>query len=517
MALLSWLITPSTAILIVLSPLIYFILHAIYRISPFHPLSHIPGPLLPKVSSLWLVYHAWIGDECTTVYKIHQQYGPIVRTGPNSVDIADGDALHDIYTAKGGFRKTDFYGNFDIDGHKSIFSELVPERRAIRAKAVLPLFSAGSLRAGKEVLEGVVQRFVELCELKAEESRASGKVINLLDLTRGLSIDGVTEYLFGRAYGGVEDAKQKADASGDGKLKRMSASGMVDAFVGVGRFWYLRSEVFQWVEWLDGRFGASSSEEGAESMALVDEFVAGIVEDAQKVLENNKSGSKTGVNGVTVDSYPARLLLAGISVSETRAQCKDLIFAGTDSTGMNLATIMFHLAKHPEVVKSLEQEIDQNDDITDLMEIQALPWLRAVVREGLRVSMANPSRLARVVPDQGWSFKGTTFSAGTEVSCAPFELHLNKDIFRNPADFDPRRWIDEEPTSKEMERDSIPFGLGTRQCIARNLATAELFLAVRALVKSGVMHGAEAVADKIEIMEWFNSHVVGGKIGMKWS
>lgn len=517
MALLSLLFTPSTAVLLLLTPIAFLILRAFYRISPFHPLSHVPGPLLPRVSSLWLVYHAWIGDECTTVHKIHQKYGSTVRTGPNSVDISDGDALNDIYTAKGGFRKTDFYGNFDIDGHKSIFSELMPERRAVRAKAVLPLFSSGSLRAGKDMLGEVVQSFVDLCKEKAAESRASGKVVNLLDLTRGLSIDGVTGYLFGRPYGGVQDARQEDKGVIDGKLIRMSASGMVDAFVGVGRFWYLRSEIFQWVDWLDAKFGAGSSEEGFESIELVDKFVAGIVEDAQKALETEKAASTTSVNGVTVDSYPCRLLSAGISVSETRAQCKDLIFAGTDSTGMNLATIMFHLAKHPEVVKALEEELEQNQGVTDLMEIQALPWLRGVVREGLRVSMANPSRLARVVPAQGWSFKGTKFPAGTEVSCSPFELHLNEDVFKSPLVFNPRRWIDEGSTSQEMDRDSIPFGLGTRQCIARNLATVELFLAVKALVESGVMHGAEVVADKIEIMEWFNSHVVGGKIGMKWT
>lgn len=519
MALLTAILRPYTALVVSLAPILYLVVRAIYRLSPLHPLSHIPGPLLPRLSSLWLVYHAWIGDECTTVHKVHQKYGPIVRTGRNSVDIADGDALNDIYTAKGGFRKTAFYGNFDIDGHKSIFSELVPERRAVRAKAILPLFAAGHLRAGSEVLESIVQRFVECCESRAEGSRWTGRRVNLLDLTRGLSIDAVTGYLFGRAYGGLEnDWNSSKDGKGnDEKAEKMSASGMVDLFVGVGRFWYLPGEVFKWVDWLDAKFGAGSSKDLGESMELVDTFVAGVVEDAQKALEKEKNGSTGTVNGVAVDSYPSRLLTAGISVSETRAQCKDLIFAGTDSTGMNLATIMFYLAKHPEVVRKLEQELKENQDVTDLMEIQALPWLRGVVKEGLRLSMANPSRLARVVPDQGWMFKGTSFPAGTEVSCAPFELHLNEDVFEKPLDFNPRRWIDENTKAKEMERDAIPFGLGTRQCIARNLARAELFLATRALVQSGVMHGAEAVADRIEILEWFNSHVVGGKIEMRWT
>lgn len=47
-------------------------------------------------------------------------------------------------------------------------------------------------------------------------------------------------------------------------------------------------------------------------------------------------------------NYPSRMLDQGISKSETAAQCKDLLFAGTDSTGMNLARIFWYLAQDPE-------------------------------------------------------------------------------------------------------------------------------------------------------------------------
>lgn len=69
---------------------------------------------------------------------MHLKYGPILRTSPFSIDTADGDALAPIYVEKGGFRKTPFYTNFDIDSHQSIFSELDPASRTRRAKAVLP-------------------------------------------------------------------------------------------------------------------------------------------------------------------------------------------------------------------------------------------------------------------------------------------------------------------------------------------------------------------------------------------
>ena len=67
-----------------------------------------------------------------------------------------------------------------------------------------------------------------------------------------------------------------------------------------------------------------------------------------------------------------------------------------------------------------------------------------------------------------------------------------------------------------MQRDWVPFGNGTRACIARNLATAELFMAVERLVAADGLRGARAVGERIEIFEWFNAKVRGGKIELVW-
>lgn len=67
-----------------------------------------------------------------------------------------------------------------------------------------------------------------------------------------------------------------------------------------------------------------------------------------------------------------------------------------------------------------------------------------------------------------------------------------------------------------MLRDSIAFGIGPRQCIARNLATAGLFWSVEGLVKSDVLRGARPVKDRIEILEWFNARVKDRKVELVW-
>ena len=294
--------------------LILMTTRCIYRLR-FHPLARIPGPVFPKCSSLWLHYHTYMGDETTAVHRLHKIYGPVVRVAPNDVDISDGEAIAPIYIDKGGFVKSDCYANFDIDGHASIFSTLSSAYRAPRAKAVMGMFSTASIRSGSDLIYGCVDKFV--ARLQAEAS--TGRPVNVLNLSRALATDAVSSYLFHKDYRGIEE-----------KSSQLSASPFVDTFVAFGRFFYLPNRVFLFLDWFIATF--MPDKHVNDSFAAVDGFVSTLVDDTAK----------------GTDTYQSRLLNHGISKSETIAQCKDLIFAGTDSTGMNLATICWHLSRHPE-------------------------------------------------------------------------------------------------------------------------------------------------------------------------
>jgi hypothetical protein len=66
-----------------------------------------------------------------------------------------------------------------------------------------------------------------------------------------------------------------------------------------------------------------------------------------------------------------------------------------------------------------------------------------------------------------------------------------------------------------MNTSFFAWGAGSRACIARNLATMELYMATERVVLSGVLDGAKALGE-VEIFEWFNSSVKGGKIELVW-
>lgn len=123
------------------------------------------------------------------------------------------------------------------------------------------------------------------------------------------------------------------------------------------------------------------------------------------------------------------------------------------------------------------------------------------------------ARLPRVVPRSGWHFDGHYFPSGTVVSVAFPHLFFDPEVYQDPMIFRPERW---EKASKEMQQDLIPFSVGIRQCIAKNLATAELFMAVKQVAESDVLRGAEPLDDKIETYEWFNMAVKGNRIDLVW-
>lgn len=68
----------------------------------------IPGPFLASLTDFWRLVHSWRGKGHED-YKLHRKYNsPILRIGPNTVAVADPEAIRVIYGWKPVFRKVAF-------------------------------------------------------------------------------------------------------------------------------------------------------------------------------------------------------------------------------------------------------------------------------------------------------------------------------------------------------------------------------------------------------------------------
>lgn len=338
-------------ILLILPPLLLLTI-ALHRLTT-HPLASIPGPFLLRLTSLPLLWRSYAGTEARYLTGLFHAYNnnpptsttdtptpnplpptPILRIGPNEVLLADGGgALGPIYSAAGGFAKAPCYRNFDIEGFPSLFSALDRAHRAPRARSVLPLFATGVLRKGEGRVRGVARALVARLEGEKRARDGAGGRVDVLDAARRAAVDVVSACLFGRSYGGLGEGvgKGEAEEGEDGPEGRLSASEFVNAFVGVGRFFFLPNWAFLAVEKVAAYL--FETEETAKSFESVAAFVEGLVDETD----------------VGDGTYQARLLRLGLSKEEVAAQMKDLVFAGTDSSGMNLSTFCWQMAKHPDM------------------------------------------------------------------------------------------------------------------------------------------------------------------------
>ena len=81
--------------LLILPAIFLFLL--IRSVSFNSALSKLPGPTWARWTPFWRLIFVWDGKSPSKYYKLHQKYGPIVRTGPRCVDISDPAAIPIIY------------------------------------------------------------------------------------------------------------------------------------------------------------------------------------------------------------------------------------------------------------------------------------------------------------------------------------------------------------------------------------------------------------------------------------
>ena len=110
---------------------------------------------------------------------------------------------------------------------------------------------------------------------------------------------------------------------------------------------------------------------------------------------------------------------AGSLYEETQA----LVFGGSDTTGNALMVLSFHLLRNASSYKALKAELQAAwpdlERTPSLRRLEQLPYLNAVIREGLRLSHGVVAGLLRVVPPSGAQICDTFVPGGVSKSESP--------------------------------------------------------------------------------------------------
>lgn len=100
-----------------------------------------------------------------------------------------------------------------------------------------------------------------------------------------------------------------------------------------------------------------------------------------------------------------------------------VLFAGTETTARTMGITFFYLLRNPHCLRKLRAELDglpyAEDYKHSLQELESLPYLTAVIHEGLRLAFGPITRSARVAVDQALIYKDIVIPAGVCI----FILH----------------------------------------------------------------------------------------------
>jgi len=145
------------------------------------------------------------------------------------------------------------------------------------------------------------------------------------------------------------------------------------------------------------------------------------------------------------------------------------------------------MMRYPEAQHTAQAEIDQviGDRLPDLNDRDHLPYVEALIKELLRCFIIAPMALPhRLMEDD--DYKGYFIPKGTIVLPNSWSISRNEEMYPNPEEFRPQRFL--EPSTKSGEFPMDPhkyvFGFGRRVCPGIDFADASLFMNIATILST---------------------------------
>uniref|UniRef100_A0A1J3K9D8 Cytochrome P450 705A5 n=1 Tax=Noccaea caerulescens TaxID=107243 RepID=A0A1J3K9D8_NOCCA len=168
----------------------------------------------------------------------------------------------------------------------------------------------------------------------------------------------------------------------------------------------------------------------------------------------------------------------------------DLFVAGTDTSAHTIEWTMAEILRNSKILERLREEIDSVVGETRLIQetdLPNLPYLQAVVKEGLRLHPTAPLVVRSF--GQGCKIKGLDVTEKTTLVVNGYAVMRDPDVWEDPEEFKPERFlassrsVQEEEVVREEILKYIPFGSGRRGCPGANLAYVFLGTVIGVMVK----------------------------------
>jgi cytochrome P450 family 135 len=396
-----------------------------------------PGPHLPgAVQTLrWMYRPIEFMEQC------RRKYGPIfsLRLGPasNVFVIADPAAAKQVLTADPQhFRAGDTNGIFrDVVGNHSILVMDGPEHMHHR-KILLPVVGRHAERY-RELIAGIARERVATWEPDTD--------IRLLGEMEAISFEVMMRIAMG------------TDGTSDREAKlRTLIPEMMDRC----------ESPFTLIPWFRHEMG------GISPYARLMRFIDRIDEILYETISERRVDPLTEFRDDALSLLIRATYEDGSPLEDRviRDELLTMLMAGYETTTAGLTWTFERLLRSPDKQQRLMRELQTGDQT----------YLMAVVKESLRRRPVIPIAARKaLVPIE---LMGYSLPAGSVLMVAIYLIHSDPEIYPDPKEFRPERFLGKE--SKGTEGGAwIPFGGGIRRCLGASLAQYELAVVIRTVME----------------------------------
>ncbi|KAK7452906.1 hypothetical protein Landi51_03901 [Colletotrichum acutatum] len=389
----------------------------------FHPLSSVPGPWLARFSEAWRSHKYFRGTWHQDIVLLHRKYGNVVRIAPNELSIVDEAGLKALYGHGQKVVKSKWYDTWTVPNMSMSFFAVrdIKTHRHLRSR-VSSGYSMTSIQSMEPLIQGVAismwQRMGEFADRNAP--------VRMDEWANYFAFDVVGSLALGGPIGFIEKGKDWALKSFGGQR--------LQAF---SRF----------VDWLEVRVDERYRNGlGSKRRDMLQLFIDARDMSGQPVTKGD-------------------VMMEGVNI----------LGAGADTTTVGILATLGSLLLHPEAIVRLQAEIDEaycslglektGRDI-EFLESSKLPFLSAVIKESTRLHPSIQYQLPRVVGPGGLQLD---------------DVAVDGNIWPSGPDADewkPERWIATDANHGEKIKywnsHLTTFGMGSRSCVGKNLATVEM-------------------------------------------
>jgi cytochrome P450 len=183
----------------------------------------------------------------------------------------------------------------------------------------------------------------------------------------------------------------------------------------------------------------------------------------------------------------------GMTDAELRDELITALAAGHETTATALAWAVERILSHPGVHDRLRDEVrgTTNGAGANPDTLAALPYLDATIKEVLRLRPVLP--LVGRVLKKPFRIGGFDLPEGTTVAPCIYLAQRNPDVYREPDEFRPERFLGVQPDPYSW----LPFGGGIRRCIGAAFALYEMKIVLGTILSRVDLELAQAGPSRV--------------------